>query len=163
MSRASIAKAKKHKISAEAAKASSQSSSVRAPVANQHAAKAPVAGQPAVIALPPAQPIAGPISVKETAMPNDITKVDSTDFNAFISNLEASPSYSANPAHVEDTSDSRLAAALPGKEAITKAVGMKKNSFMGLFRNNHNPCIGPIMGGLLLATREWVAHLPICT
>ncbi|KAK4441669.1 hypothetical protein Salat_0501800 [Sesamum alatum] len=47
-------------------------------------------------------------------MPNNITKVGSMDFHAFISDLEASPSHSANPAHVGDTSEPRSAAVPQG-------------------------------------------------
>ncbi|KAK4412826.1 hypothetical protein Salat_2929800 [Sesamum alatum] len=116
---AAMAKTKKHKVPAEATTASGQTPFIRALVASP--VKAPAVGHHVSVKVPTAaHPTAGPVSVKETAMPNDITKVGSMDFHAFISDLEASPCYSANPAHVGDTSGTRSAAALRARKPLLK-------------------------------------------
>ncbi|KAK4428294.1 hypothetical protein Salat_1129000 [Sesamum alatum] len=125
-----MAKAKKHKVPAETIKPSAQASSfrahpaspIKAPAANQPSIKALAAGQPLSVKAPAAaQPTAIPGSIKETSMLTDITKVGYMDFHAFISDIEASPSFHPNPGHVGDTSGPRSAVALPGKETFSEA------------------------------------------
>ncbi|KAL0295107.1 UNVERIFIED_CONTAM: hypothetical protein Sradi_6851900 [Sesamum radiatum] len=71
---------------------------------------------------------------------NNSTKVSSSKFQAFISNLEASPPFNplnyVSAGHGSNTSGRQEAKLLSGKGAKTRAIDTAKPSFAGLFRTN---------------------------
>lgn len=80
-------------------------------------------------------PSAQPPKVTVTAKAAVITKVGLPDFNGFISDLEASPSF-ITKIDAANTNGPRPEETLSAKEAKTETAGMKKISFVGLFSNN---------------------------